>query len=92
MQKQPMEFRVTVVLIERVERQPFKNRPVVFRGNSLGHDLQRIHRFMNTCLVIENRAIKLFFRRKVSKHHGLRNAGRQGDFLGRGAAKSALRK
>ena len=47
---------------------------------------------MQAGLVIEDRAVKLFFRRKVAKDHRLRHAGGLSDLFRRGAAKTTLRK
>ena len=87
-----MKFRVAVMLLQRVERQPFENCSIIFRGHRLGHHQQRVHALVHTCLVIENCAIQLFLGGEMPKYHCLGNAGRRRNFLRRRAAESALRK
>src|SRR5437867_2630039 len=78
--------------IERVERQPFEYSPVIFAVNRIRHHLNRIHRVVQTSLVIEDRAVKFFLRREMAKDHRLRHAGGMCNLFSRRATETALRK
>ena len=91
MQQQPVKLPIAIVFIERVEGKPLKHGAIVFLLNGVRNYLQRIELVMHTRFVIEDRAVELFLGGKVPKHHGLRDAGRLGDLLRRGATETALR-
>ena len=80
------------MLIERVKGEPFENSSVILSGNRVCDDLNRIHRVVQTSLVIQDRAVKFFLGREMPKDHRLRHAGGERNLSGRRAAKAALRK
>lgn len=92
MQKETMKFRVGVVSVERVERETFKHRPVIFARDCFGNYLQGLELVMQAGLMIENRAIEFLLGGKVAKDHRFGHAGGQSYFFCGGPAKATLGK
>jgi hypothetical protein len=79
------------MVIERAQRQPFKNGAIIFLLQRLRNHLFGVHRITGTSFVVKNLRVEFLLGGKMPKHHRLRDAGCLRDLLSSSAAKTALR-
>src|SRR5215213_10313544 len=91
-EQQTLKLRIVFVMIERTESERLKDGAVVFPLDGLGSHFRRLKPAARARFVIEDRGVELFFGGEVSKDHGLGDARRLGDLLGRGPAKTSFGK
>ncbi|MDQ2937216.1 MAG: hypothetical protein M3R67_06880 [Acidobacteriota bacterium] len=92
MEKQPLKFRIALVVFESAKSQLFKDRSVIFLFERLGDHGFWIHCIAGTSLMVENCGIEFLLGGEMPEDHSLRNARRLGNFFGGGTAKTPLRK
>ena len=80
------------MMLKRVQRESLKNREVILSFDGFSHHRAGIQAVVQTCFMIEDRAVELFLGREMTKDHGFRNAGRQSNLFRGGADKTSLRK
>ncbi len=91
-EQQPLKLRIVFVVIESAESERLKHGAIVFSLDAVGRHFCRLKPAARARFVIEDGGVEFFFGGEVSKDHGLGDARRLGDLLGRGPAKTSFGK
>ena len=89
--EESLKFRIAIVMVQRIERESFKNSTIISLLQDVADHVKWIHDVFVARFVIEDGAVEFFFRGKMAKDHGFRNARCLRDFFCGGATKSPLR-